>query len=190
MVMQLETAGKAASKIFADPIVDRSLAMAAMAAAMDNPGRVVGIQGVFRPPHPVNLASATICLACLSPRSRLWTDLFDDHLVGLWFAENCRCLSAVAPGLADFCLVTKTVGMSVLNCFALGHHITARAMLIVQVPALIPGTGCWESPVMGLPIAFWHTWHRLQRQGALVPDLVFTCNDSLSAIPGDCVLRQ
>jgi len=191
--MHTQTVARLSTKIFADPIVDRYAAIDALATAMDNPGWLAKIESLVRPPHPVNVASAAICLACLSPCTRLWSDLGNDPLTLRWFADSCKCRICAQPEQADFALVARPVHMPALERFAAGPRASTRATLIIQLPALPPSPPFAflshrsrpQTAVRGIPLGFWQTWHDLRQGGSVTPDLVFTHTNSLMAMPGD-----
>ncbi len=154
----------------ADPTLDSQRIFRSVLEAISRPGRIVDIAAAIQPPVPLHPATAAVCLTLLDFDTPLWLDERAGRPeVVEWLKFHCGMPLAAEPAAAGFALVADSERMPPLSVFDAGtaEHPERSATLIVQVHALIGGTGQRltgpgiagevQLDVAGLPKSFW-TW--------------------------------
>jgi alpha-D-ribose 1-methylphosphonate 5-triphosphate synthase subunit PhnH len=180
----------------ADPTLDSQRIFRSVLEALSRPGRVVDVPAAILAPVPLHLATAAVCLTLLDFDTPLWLDETAARpQVIEWLKFHCSMPLAPAPGAAQFALVADSDRMPELSAFDAGtaEHPERSATLIVQVQALIGGTGRRLTgpgiagevhlDVAGVPAPFW-TWasdnHALFPRGV---DVFLSAGQVMAALP-------
>jgi len=180
----------------ADPTLDSQRIFRSVLEALSRPGRVVDVPAAIMAPVPLHPATAAVCLTLLDFDTPLWLDETAARpQVIEWLKFHCSMPLAPEPGAAQFALVADSDRMPELSAFDAGtaEHPERSATLIVQVQALIGGTGRRLTgpgiagevhlDVAGVPAPFW-TWasdnHALFPRGV---DVLLSAGQVMAALP-------
>jgi alpha-D-ribose 1-methylphosphonate 5-triphosphate synthase subunit PhnH len=180
----------------ADPPLDGQRIFRSVLEALSRPGRIVDAAAAIQPPAPLHPATAAVCLTLLDFDTPLWLDDAATRPdVVEWLKFHCSMPLASEPGVAHFALIADAEGMPGLDAFDAGtaEHPERSAKLIVQVQALIGGTGRrlmgpgiageLRLDVAGVPAPFW-TWasnnHTRFPRGV---DILLSAGQVLAALP-------
>jgi alpha-D-ribose 1-methylphosphonate 5-triphosphate synthase subunit PhnH len=180
----------------ADPSLDSQRVFRGVLEAISRPGRIVEVAPAMQPPMPLHPAAAAVCLTLLDFDTPLWLDdAAARREVVEWLKFHCSVPLAPEPGAARFALVADCTRMPPLRAFDAGtaEHPERSATLIVQVRALIGGTGRRLTgpgissgvhlDVAGVPDGFW-AWvsdnHALFPRGV---DVIMTAGQVIAALP-------
>ena len=180
----------------ADPALDSQRIFRSVLEAISGPGRIVDVTTAIQAPVPLHPAIAAVCLALLDFDTPLWLDgLAARPEVREWLRFHCSVPLVDQPDLARFALVADSERMPPLAAFDAGtaEHPERSATLIVQVRALIGGTGRRLTgpgiagevrlDVGGVPDTFW-TWvsdnHGLFPRGV---DTLMGAGQVITALP-------
>jgi alpha-D-ribose 1-methylphosphonate 5-triphosphate synthase subunit PhnH len=152
----------------ADPTLDSQRIFRSVLEALSRPGRIVDVPVAVQAPVPLHPATAAVCLTLLDFDTPLWLDNASARPdVVEWLKFHCSVPLATEPGAAQFALVADAGRMPGLDAFDAGtaEHPERSATLIVQVRALIGGTGRRLAgpgiagdvrlDVAGVPAPFW-----------------------------------
>lgn len=163
--------------------------------AFDHPGAAVHLPKSDGLPWPLNSASAAILAAWINPETPVWTDLDWDSEPAAWLQEAYGGCLVTEPCMAMVALIVEPLRMPSLKRFHIGEddrpEVSAR--LILQVDGFsaaraghrgLPG-GRRRLPVApsGLPRRFWSEWNDQRRLFPLGVDVLFTCADTMVALP-------
>jgi len=180
----------------ADPTLDSQRIFRSALDAISRPGRIVEMTAAIPAPAPLHPAAAAVCLALLDFDTPLWLDdTAARPEVVEWLKFHCSVPLAAEPEAARFALVADSERMPPLSAFGAGtaEHPDRSATLIVQVTALIGGTGRRLTgpgiatevhlDVAGVPETFW-TWasanHALFPRGV---DIFLSAGQVIAALP-------
>jgi alpha-D-ribose 1-methylphosphonate 5-triphosphate synthase subunit PhnH len=154
----------------ADPPLDSQRIFRSVLEAISRPGRIVDVPAAIQVPASLHPATAALCLTLLDFDTPLWLDdTAARPEVVEWLRFHCSMPLASDPEAAHFALVADAERMPPLSAFNAGtaEHPERSATLIVQVRALIGGTGRRLTgpgiagevhlDVAGVPEPFW-TW--------------------------------
>jgi alpha-D-ribose 1-methylphosphonate 5-triphosphate synthase subunit PhnH len=180
----------------ADPTLDSQRIFRSVLEALSRPGRIVDVPAAIQAPVPLHPATAAVCLTLLDFDTPLWLDETAARpQVIEWLKFHCSMPLVPEPGAAQFALVADSDRMPELSAFDAGtaEHPERSATLIVQVQALIGGTGrrltgpgiagAVHLDVAGVPAPFW-TWasdnHALFPRGV---DVFLSAGQVIAALP-------
>ena len=180
----------------ADPTLDNQRIFRSVLEAVSCPGRIVDVPAAIHAPVPLYPATAAVCLALLDYDTPLWLDRSAARPdVVEWLKFHCGVPLVDRPEAACFALVADCERMPPLTAFDAGtaEHPERSATLIVQVRALIGGTGRRLTgpgiasevrlDVAGVPATFW-TWvsdnHELFPRGV---DVFMSAGQVIAALP-------
>jgi alpha-D-ribose 1-methylphosphonate 5-triphosphate synthase subunit PhnH len=180
----------------ADHVRDSQRVFRAVLDAMSHPGRVVHVAVPAETPPPLDGATAAFCLALVDLETPLWLDVAarTPEVAG-YLRFHCGCPVVENAARARFALVADPRRAPALEIFDPGREDFPEesATLVVQVDALVPGTGRRlvgpgidgeaRLAASGVPAAFWDD---LRRNHALFPrglDVVLTSGRSMAALP-------
>jgi alpha-D-ribose 1-methylphosphonate 5-triphosphate synthase subunit PhnH len=152
----------------AAPTLDSQRTFRSVLEAISRPGWIVDVPAVLQAPPPLHPATAAVCLTLLDYDTPLWLDDASARPdVVEWLKFYCSMPLVAEPGAAQFALVADAARMPGLEAFDAGtaEHPERSATLIVQVQALIGGTGRRLAgpgiagevrlDVAGVPTLFW-----------------------------------
>ncbi len=177
-----------------DPVLDSQRVFRAVLDATAHPGRAVRVP--VTPPDQADLAPAVAayCLALFDFDTPLWMQRVEGGLAD-YLRFHCGCPLVAEPGRARFALITDPAGMPPLSAYAAGEaeYPDRSATVLIQLSSLeggeavsLSGPGIHGHAVFapaGLPPGF---WRQAAENHALYPcgvDLVFACDDRLTALP-------
>ena len=164
--------------------------------ATSRPGRIVDVTRAPAAPAPLHPVAAAVCLTLLDYETPLWIDApaaRPDVLEWLRFHTGAPIVDR--PDAARFALITDAVAIPPFDAFDAGtaEYPDRSATLIVQVRALLPGTGRrltgpgiereTRLEVAGVSEGFWG-WARGNH--ALFPrgvDMLLSAGRTLAALP-------
>ena len=167
----------------------------AVLTALEHPGAAVRLPKSEGLPWPLNSASAAVLAAWINPETPVWTDLHWNSEPAAWLQETCGCSLVTEPCMAMVALIVKPFRMPSLKQFHHGENDRPEksANLILQVEGFsaagagqrgLPG---WcrklDFTPSGLPRRFWSEWNAQRRLLPLGVDVLFTCADTMVALP-------
>ena len=184
--------------LFSQPIIDVRQSLNLLVDALSHPGRIAAVEGLLKTPHPLHASSAILCCACLTPGTRLWTDLDMDMPTVRWLMSVCGGRIVTVPSRADLALVTHPPRMPSLKHFAspMPRCPGRIPLLVIQTKGFAAGAGCRQNgaadgtealrplAVKGLPGDFWDQRDACLAARGGTPDLVFTHRNHIIAAPG------
>lgn len=162
--------------------------------AMSYPGRIEKLSGALEPPDPLYMASGAVCLTLLDYETPLWADLNPDGDAMAWIRFHTGCPVVDEPSHASFALITNNGKMPSLNQFKSGtaESPESSTTLILQLNSFIPGRSIKLSGpgiktsmdfyLNGISDKFFQERYTVN-QLPLGVDIIFTCQNNLSAIP-------
>jgi alpha-D-ribose 1-methylphosphonate 5-triphosphate synthase subunit PhnH len=180
---------------FIDPVFDSQQSFRTIMEAMIHPGQDISISTDISPPPPLNVASAAVCLTLLDFETALWADISEIDNAVSWLCFHCGCKIVSHTSEATFALITNVDSLPPLDQFRLGcdECPDMSTTLIVQVDSFskkngkrLTGPGIRTSKklhINGIREEFWSHWHAQQKIFPLGVDVIFTCGNSLTALP-------
>lgn len=180
---------------FSDPVFNSQETFRAILGAMAHPGRIVTAGSALDSPHPLNRASAAVCLTLLDFETPLWTDLDSDQMAIGWLRFHCGCPVGQNLSEATFAMITNNDAMPSLNKFKSGNDECPESSttLIIQTNGLSsmdgkrlsgPGIETFSTLKMeGLTERFWQDRQIQFTMFPLGVDIIFTCESRLVALP-------
>lgn len=180
---------------FSDPVFNSQETFRAILEAMAHPGRIATAASALEQPHPLNLASAAVCLTLLDFETPFWTDLDSDHMAIGWLQFHCGCPVVKNPSEAAFAMITNHDSMPSLDHFKIGDEKCPESSttLIIQTPGLssmggkrLTGPGietCSTLEIAGLSDHFWQDRHIQLAMFPLGVDIILTSKNRLVGLP-------
>lgn len=178
----------------ADPVFDTQRVFRAVLDALAQPGRVVRVPVILRPPAPLETAAAAVLLTLADFETPVW--LQDPRAAVYGYVRfHCGAPLVGRPREARFAVVTDPLAAPALAELDSGdpEYPDRSTTLILQVRDLQCGSGvkltgpgirdAVHVAVGGLPSDFWRQW---QRNHALFPcgvDVVFACGSTVMGLP-------
>jgi alpha-D-ribose 1-methylphosphonate 5-triphosphate synthase subunit PhnH len=167
----------------------------AVLSALEHPGVVVHLPKYNGSPWPLNSASTALLTTWVNPETPVWTDLCWDSDPAAWLQQTCACSLVTEPCMARVVFVADPLRIPPLKQFYLGEddQLERSTTLILQVNGFsvpngrlreVSGGGrSRQARPTGLPLRFWSDWDDQRRYLPFGIDVVFTCADTLVALP-------
>lgn len=181
---------------FAAPVHDAQTCFRAILRAMARPGRIerVPVSLAGKPSAPLGAAATVIALTLCDGDTPVWLDGAAAPAAA-YLTFHCGAPLAAAPGDARFAFVAEPAAIPGLDRFALGsdEYPERSTTLVVEAAWLHPaadlrlsGPGIRGEAALqlaGLPGQFWAERAALSDLFPRGVDILFTCGDSLVALP-------
>jgi alpha-D-ribose 1-methylphosphonate 5-triphosphate synthase subunit PhnH len=180
---------------FSDPVFNSQETFRAILEAMAHPGQITTAASALDPPHPLDLASAAVCLTLLDFETPLWTDLESNSMTIGWLRFHCGCPVLKNPSEATFAMITNHDAMPSLDHFKTGDEKCPESSmtLIIQTTGLsstdgkrLTGPGIETCSTLKIEGLSDHFWQDRQIQLTMFPlgvDIIFTCKNRLVGLP-------
>ncbi|HEY9081681.1 phosphonate C-P lyase system protein PhnH [Magnetovibrio sp.] len=182
---------------FDDPVHGSQRVFRALLDAMSHPGKIITIDDVEAAPHPLNTATAAICLSLVDFETPIWADadIASSGEAMNYLRFHCGCPVTQDPSTARTALFSDVGAVKGFNRFNPGtdERPDLSTTLIVQVDGLSNADGMTLSgpgikgtralSVSGVTDEFWQAVRANNRMFPRGIDLILTAGAEVVCLP-------